>query len=313
MVKSSIKRLATIGIVCSSVVSATAAPNSAPGPSVVPVFPNTNNQIFSKLSATQIKDHVSSRYFLSDDFGRSIDSDPNYPGRSRPNYSFFGYEYFPNYNLSYGFVLPYTYENLSYSRFRGNNISKIISILPYISYLITPRWLLTAQIQGNIENYKYVDFTYNPIYRFTRQAFTIGGSAYATWIAPHNTFTYTLRGGVINTNQRFRSAIDNYGNFFPTRHYENTAFSFSSRLKYFPNNDIWNAFIHLQADFRVHQTQRPYAISPNSGTQTRMFLFGPGMHYNINKTWEVRVMALHTVGFGYTKENRIGIRLRAAI
>lgn len=313
MFKGSINRLATIGIVCSSMVGATAAPNPTPTLATPLSFNSTNTQIFSKLSASQLKDKVSSRYYLSQDVGRNIDSTPNFPGRSWPSYSFVGYEHFPSAKLSYGFVLPYTYEKTLYSRTPGNTVSTTFSILPYISYLVTPSWLVTASVQGGIENYKSEYTNTNPAYRSNLQVFTHAAAAYATWIAPHNTFTYTLRGGMVYTNQRFRSTIDNFGNLRPTRHFENTAVSISSRLKYFPNNDVWNAFIHVQADVRVHHTQRPFVYQPESGKQNTLFQFGPGLHYNINKVWELRFMALHTIGFGWNKENRIGIRLRAAI
>jgi hypothetical protein len=312
MFKRLIKNLPILGVLCSLI---------APINAGQPVNPNIiyKPTIFSKLSAEQIKAKKNSRLYLSQDAARTISSDPLFPYRARPLYSFIGFEHFPTPQLSLGFVAVYTHEKDVYSRNQNNTVSantvaNVSGVLPYISYLIKPQWLITAQAGGYIEEYKGTTIsTTGATNRLRNQVFTPHAGGYVTWIGPEATYGVTVRGGAYYTNQRFRRTIDSSGTFSPTRHFEASAVALSSRLKYNPENTFWNAFLHVEAQFRIFAGARPNIWYPDNGRQNLLYQVGPGAHFKLNETWEVRLLALHTVGFGYAKEERIGIRLRAAI
>lgn len=274
--------------------------------------------VFSKLTTEQLKASKNSRLYLSQDMARTINSDPLFPYRSRPLYSLVGYEYFPTPQLSLGFVAVYTYQKDVFSRpanaVRSDVVARVSGIAPYISYLIKPQWLITAQVGGNIEDYKGTSVNaVGAVNRVRNQVFTPNAGGYVTWISPETKYAATLRGGIYYINQRFRSTIDSNAQFSPTRHFETSAVAFSSRLKYKPDHSFWDAFLHVEAQCRVFAGARPNVWHPDNGRQNLLYQIGPGAHFKLNDTWEIRVLALHTVGFGYTKEERIGVRLRAAI
>jgi hypothetical protein len=150
MVKGSIKKLPILGIL-----SALSMPTIAGQPANPTI--NFKPTVFSKLSAEQLKAKKSSRLYLSQDMARTISSDPLFPYRARPLYSFFGFEHFYTPQLSLGFVAVYTHEKDVYSRnqnnvINANTVSNVSGLLPYISYLIKPQWLLTAQAGAYIAN-----------------------------------------------------------------------------------------------------------------------------------------------------------------
>lgn len=312
MFKGSISKLSILGILSSLAMPITAAQPTTPNMIYKPTT-------FSKLSAAQLKAHKSSRIYLSQDVARTISSDPLFPYRARPLYSFIGFEHFPNPQLSLGLVAVYTHEKDVYSRpqnntVRANTVANVSGILPYISYLFKPQWLATIQAGGYVEEYKGTSVsTTGATTRVRNQVFSPHAGAYVTWIGPDYKYSATLRGGAYYNNQRFRSTIDNFGTFNVTRHFEVAATSISTRLKYKPDNPFWDAFLHAEAQFRVFAGARPGIYHPDNGRQNLLYQVGPGAHFRLNDTWEVRLLALHTVGFGYTKEQRIGIRLRAAI
>jgi hypothetical protein len=312
MFKGSIKKLPLLGMLCTL---------TTPTIAGQPINPNIiyKPTIFSKLSAEQIKAKKNSRLYLSQDVARTISSDPLFPYRARPLYSFIGFEHFPTPQLSLGFVTVYTHEKDVYSRNQNNvansnTVVNVSGILPYISYLVKPQWLVTAQAGGYIEEYKGTSTsTTGESNRLRNQVFTPHAGGYVTWIGPESTYEVTLRGGAYYTNQRYRSTIDSVGRFSPTRHFEASAVALSSRLKYNPENTFWNAFLHIEGQCRIFAGSRPGVWHQDNGRQNLFYQVGPGAHFKLNETWEVRLLALHTVGFGYTKEERIGIRLRAAI
>jgi len=312
MFKGSIKKLAIFGILSTLTMPAMAAQATNPNLS--------KGGAFSKLSAEQLKAHKTMRLYLSQDVARTISSDPLFPYRARPLYSFIGAEYFPIPQISLGFVAVYTHEKDVYSRLQNNitrsdTVANVSGVLPYISYLIKPQWLITAQAGGYVEEYKGTSVsTTGATNRLRNQVFTPHAGAYVTWIGREAMYTGTLRGGIYYTNQRFRSTISSSNQFSPTRHFEVAAAALSSRLKYNPGHgSFWDAFLHIEAQHRIFAGARPNIWHPDNGRQNMLYQFGPGAHFRLNDTWEIRVLALHTVGFGYTKEERIGIRLRAAI
>lgn len=310
------KALATLGIFCGMTLATTAG--QIPTPSI-----NINTSIspgsYSILNKEQLKEQKRWRIFANQDLARTIDSDPQFPYRSRPLYSFLGAEYFFSPRFSLGCVVAYTHEKDVYSRnlpgiLSSNTLINTGGILPYINYMVSPTWLLTAQISGYSENYKNTLVVADGT-RFTTvsQVFTPNAEAYATWLGPDTRFTASIRAGVFYNNQRFRSIYDSNGGFYPTRHFESAATAASVRFKYFPDNPHWNVFLHAESAFRFFAAARPGVYRPDSRRQNQAFQVGPGVHFKLNDTWEFRVLALHTDGFGYGKEERIGFRIRAAI
>lgn len=311
MLKGSINKLAILGIL-GTLVMPTAA-GQATNPSIV-----FKAGSYSKLSADQLREKKNSRLYLNQDLARTISSDPLYPYRANPLYSFIGYEYFPTPQISVGAVAVYTYEKDVYSRpvnaIRSDTVSNVSGILPYISYLIKPQWLITAQVGGYIEDNKTTTVTTTGTNRTRIQVFTSHAGGYVTWIGPDTMYSATVRSGIYYTNQRYRSVIYSNGRFSPTRHFESSAVALSSRLKYKPDqHSFWDAFLHIEAQFRVFAGSRPFMWHQDNGRQNLLYQVGPGVHFRLNDTWEIRLLALHTVGFGYAKEERIGIRLRAVI
>lgn len=312
MFKGSISKLAIFGILSTLTVPTIATQGTNPN--------LAKGGAFSKLSAEQIKAKKNNRIYLSQDAARTISSDPLFPYRARPLYSFVGAEHFPTPQISIGFVAVYTHEKDVYSRpqnnvVSANEVANVSGILPYISYLFKPQWLVTAQAGGYVEEYKGTSVsTTGAINRVRNQVFTPHAGGYLTWIGQEATYSATLRGGIYYTNQRFRSTISSSNQFSPTRHFEASAVALSSRLKYNPGHgSFWDAFLHVEAHRRIFAGARPGVWHPDNGRQNLLYQVGPGVHFRLNETWEVRFLALHTVGFGYSKEERIGIRLRAAI
>ena len=311
MLKGSKRKLAAFGITCTMMIM-TAAPSS--GTQQSSLGQGGTAPSLSKLTQEQLSHHVSSRYYVSQDFARTINRDPLSPGRSYPSYTYLGYEHFPHSELSYGLVIPIVYEKFNFSRFRGHSTDKNLGILPYFSYLVDPNWLVTGEVGMSLEDYNAEIFTSTPTFRVRNQVFGHEAAGFVTWIGPDTPYTATIRAGLLYSNQRFRRTIDNFGGVYPVRHFETGTFALSARLKYYPpDHNKWNAFIHLQTDFRFFATARPLTFHPDSGRQNSLLQFGPGFHYNLNDTWEVRGMLLHTAGFGYAKENRVGLRLRAVM
>lgn len=315
MFKKSTNTFAAMGFLCSIVTQAEAV-----APSVVtastPVSP-TQPGIYSILTHEQLKKHKKHRLFLNQDVAHTVDSDPIFPYHANPIYSFIGYEYFFTPAFSLGAVLDYTHEKDRYTRntngvIKSDTVANVSGFLPYVNYLVNRTWLLTAQVGGYIESYKDTEVTPNGTIRSREQVFTPNAEGYITWIGPDKKFTASVRGGLYYSNQRFRSLIDSTGAFFPTRHFESAAVALSARIKYYPDDERWNAFLHVESDYRFFAGARPGVLSPDNARNTMLYQVGPGVHYKINDTWELRVLALHTIGFGYGKEERIGIRLRAA-
>jgi hypothetical protein len=316
MFKKSTNTFAAMGFLCSIVMQAEAV-----APSVVtastPAQPSQTSN-YSILTREQVKERKRHRVFISQDIAHTVDSDPVFPYHANPLYSFAGYEYFYNPAFSIGAILTYTHEKDKYTKdspgiVKSDTVANVSGFAPYVNYSLNETWLLTGQIGGYIEDYKDTSFTTaGGIIKSRNQVFTPAAEGYVTWIGPDTTYTASVRAGVYYTNQRFRSLIDSTGAFFATRHFEAAATSVSARLKYFPDHDRWNAFLHVETDYRFFAGARPGVLKPDNGRNTMLYQVGPGIHYKIDNTWELRLMALHTIGFGYGKEERIGIRLRAA-
>ncbi len=311
MLKGSINKLAILGILSTMAIPAAATQ---------PINPNVIFKVgsYSKLSAEQLREKKNSRLYLSQDMSRTISSDPISPYRSRPLYSFIGYEHFPTPQISLGVIALYIYQKDVYSRPLNATSSNVVAtssgILPYISYLFKPQWLITAQVGGYIEDYKGTSVSPTGTTRIRNQVFQPHAGGYVTWIGPDTMYNTTVRGGIYYSNQRFRSTIDSNGRFSPTRHFEASSVALSSRLKYRPEqHSSWDAFLQLEAQCRIFAGARPGIWRPDNGRQSLLYQVGPGAHFRLDDTWEIRVLALHIVGFGYVKEERIGIRLRAVI
>jgi len=309
------RTLATLGLFCSMAMNTAATVPPTPSSS----NPTTTEQgVYSILNHEQLKEKKKNRFFINQDVAHTVDSDPIFPYHANPLYSFVGIEHFLTSAFSIGAVISYTYEKDTYTRnspgvLRANTIENVTGFLPYINYLVNPTWLLTAQIGGYIEQDKDTQVnTDGTITRTNSQVFTPDAEAYVTWIGPDTKWTASVRTGVYYVNQRFRSIIDSTGAFFPTRHFESAAAAISARIKYYPDDTFWNAFLQLETDWRFFEGARPGVFHPDNARNTMQYIVGPGIHFKLNETWELRVMALHTIGFGYGKEERIGIRLRAA-
>lgn len=311
-----VKALATLGIFCGMTLATTAGQISTPS---INVNQSVSPGIYSILNKEQLQEHKKWRIYANQDVARTIDSDPQFPYRSRPLYSFVGAEYFYSPRFSLGCVVVYAHQKDVYSRTLPGILSQNVlvnsgGILPYANYMVSPSWLLTAQIGGYSENYKSTSMVADGTkYTAVSQVFTPNAEAYVTWLGPDTMYTASVRAGVIYNNQRFRSIYDSSGNFFPTRHFETGAAAASVRLKYHPHNPRWNVFLHAETAFRFFAGARPGVYHPDSRRQNQMFQVGPGVHFKLNHIWELRILALHTDGFGYGKEERIGVRLRAAI
>lgn len=307
--------LAALGLFCSMVTDAVAEVPSANVFSPPANIEQRGN--YSILSKEQVKEKRNKRFFINQDVAHTNDTDPIQPYKANPLYSFIGGEYFFTPEFSLGAVLTYTYEkdrfsNLPVGQISSNEVDNVTGLLPYINYLATPSWLLTVQAGGYVEDYKETTVTTSGTVLTRNQVFTPDVEGYATWIGPDQKYTASVRAGAYYVNQRFRSVIDSTGFFYQTRHFESAAVAASARLKYFPDDTFWNVFLHLEADYRIFAGARPDIYNPNGLRQNLLWQVGPGVHFKLNETWELRVLALHTVGFGYGKEERIGIRLRAA-
>lgn len=315
MFKKSAGMLATLGLFCGMTLPTIAVgSSSAMSTSTISAQPG----IYSILNNEQLKENKNKRFFMNQDVAHTVCSDPVFPYHANPLYSFIGYEHFFTYAFSVGAVLTYTHEKDTFTKnlpgvARSNTVGNVSGFLPYVNYLVNRSWLLTGQVGGYIEDYKSTQVNTDGSTILTRnQVFTPNAEGYVTWIGPDNKFTASIRGGFYYENQRFRSVIDSTGEFFPVRHFESGAVAASARLKYYPDDTFWNAFLHIETDWRFFASARPDVSHPDNAMNNMLYQFGPGMHFKINDTWEVRVLALHTIGFDYGKEERIGIRLRAA-
>jgi hypothetical protein len=271
-------------------------------------------QTFSKLTARQLAEKIKSRVYLSEDIARTKDFNPLYPYNAYPSYFFIGYEYFPSAVMSLGVLVQYTQEKDKYVYQNAYTTSKSSGIYPYVSYLMTRNWLVTGQVGFAVQDYNTVQqMSTGGKYRIRRQVMQPFVGGFVTWIGPEQPITASVRGGLTYDNQRYRSAIDNLSGFFPARHFENITASLSTRLKYKPAGAIWDAFLQIEVDNRIISTHRPAIWRPDSGVQNMFYQFGPGTHIKINDRWEVRFWYLRGIGFGYAREDRVGVRLRAAI
>jgi hypothetical protein len=308
--------LATLALYCGMTLTASAAvgaPTALSGSSVL-----TQPGVYSILNKEQIKEHKKNRAFANQDFAHTVSSDPNFPYHANPIYSFIGLEHFFSPAFSLGAVLTYAHERDKFTRnvtgvVSSDSLNDVTGFLPYINYLVNRSWLVTGQMGGYIESYKYSERLQDgSSYMSHDQVFTPNAEFYVTWIGPDSPFTASVRSGVYYQNQRFRSLIGSQGDFYATRHFESAAIGTSVRLKYYPEDKIWNVFVHMEVDHRFFSGSRPGISHPDNANRNMLYQVGPGMHFKLSEAWELRVLALHTVGFDYGKEERIGIRLRYA-
>lgn len=272
---------------------------------------------YSILTSTQQKKHLKHRLYLNTDFARTQNRDPNFPYRATPFYSFIGWEYFPSPQVTYGGVLIYDQETDKYNRVPADYKRRLIGFMPYINYFPVDRWLLTFQA-GLYHERGTLTARGNPGGLLVgslpnRGTWTIirpEAGGYVTWIGPDSTYTATIRAGYYYNGQRTRSTFDTRGFFYPRKNFDTSAFTLSTRLKYFPDNAYWNVFLHIQGDYRVTASGRFSTFHPDNRVQRGFFQIGPAIHYNFTESWELRALYLYTKGYSYVNENRISLRLR---
>ncbi|MBX9804290.1 MAG: hypothetical protein K2Y18_00890 [Alphaproteobacteria bacterium] len=310
MLTRSFKTAAALGLYCSFAMAASASQST-----ITATVPGTP----SILTQEQIKAHVKNRFYISQDIGTYHNSDPISPYHSTPLYTFMAYEHYPRPEVGYGLIATYTYNHYIFTQLRNNTVEaktvgKVTGLMPYVNYFVSPQWLLTGQIGGYIEDLNGYSKTNTGVYNRARnQVFTPTAGAYATWLSKEEgKFSTTVRGGVYYTNQRYRSVIDSQTNFYATRHFEYAAMLLSARFKYKPDSHFWNAFLHVEADHRFFSGARPGIQKPDTGRRNMFYQVGPAVHFNLSKTWEMRIFALHIEDYDYGREERIGIRFRAA-
>jgi len=310
MLSRNFNKAVALGIYCSLAMAA-----SAQSPTLTtPTTPLSGTP--SILTPEQIKDHKKSRFYISQDVGRYHSSDPINPYSSTPLYTFLAYEHYPKPEVGYGIIATFTYNDYKYSKLQNpvtesKTIGKVTGLMPYVNYFVKPHWLLTGQIGGYIEdNNNVTKTTTGAITRTRYQIFTPTGGAYATWLSEEARFALTVRGGFYYTNQRYRSVIDSNSRFYPTRHFEYAAALLSARIKFNPDNKFWNAFLHVEADYRFFAGGRPNVIHPDCARRNMFYQVGPAVHLHLTKSLELRVFALHIEDFDYGREERIGLRLR---
>ncbi|MBM3468202.1 MAG: hypothetical protein FJX71_02070 [Alphaproteobacteria bacterium] len=317
MLRGLFNKLVAIGVSCGLMSAAIAAPAPSGGTGAGIGSGGGGGGgplVYSKLTTRQLSQKVSGRYYVSQDFAHQKDYNPLYPSNSSPLYTFVGAEYFPTPMSSLGALAFYTQQKEIYTLVNATQKMKSSGIMPYYSHMLSRSWLVTGQLGIYVNDYNLLNYTPGGIVKLRRQTIQPYVGGYFTWIGPDRPVTASVRTGLLYTNERYRQAWDSTQTYlYPGRHFETIQASASFRLKYKPKDTFWDVYFQGEVGHRILASSRPYVWRPDSGIQNMLYQFGPGMHININQTWEVRMMYLHTVGYGYVKDDRIGIRLRAAV